>query len=102
MTKQDFIWIYVNTLNSMEKDELKQLLIEFYRVATEESRMVGVQKIQVFTQSVLVTAILLSFTGIIMTQYKNNIINGDFYFHSCNWGDNFLIFHFICWLLFDV
>ncbi|MCD6513274.1 MAG: hypothetical protein J7K61_06720 [Thermoplasmata archaeon] len=50
MTKQDFIWIYVNTLNSMEKDELKQLLIEFYRVATEESRMVGVQKIQVFTQ----------------------------------------------------
>lgn len=57
----------------IENDELRQLLIEIYKVTTEESRMVGTQKIQVFTSNILCMAVLLSFIGLALTQYEKII-----------------------------
>ena len=50
-------------------------LWEYYKVATEESKNVGTQKIRVFTLSAMCIASFLTFMGILMTQIDKIILS---------------------------
>jgi hypothetical protein len=52
----------------MKKDEINKALWEYYRVATEESRVVGTQLIRLVISAVMAISVLLTFIVLVLTQ----------------------------------
>ena len=52
----------------MEEDTIKKALCEYYRVATEESRVTGTLRIKMFVSSFTVIAVFIAYLGTIITQ----------------------------------
>ena len=52
----------------MEEDAIKIALYEYYRVATEESRVTGTLRIKMFVSTFTVMAVFITYLGTIITQ----------------------------------
>lgn len=59
----------------MKEDEIKKALWEYYRVVTEESRIVGTARIKMVISTITAIAAFLTFIGLILTQIDKIIFS---------------------------
>ena len=59
----------------MKEDEINRALWEYYRTATEESRVTGTLRIKMVVSTIMVIAVFLTFVGLILTQIDKIIFS---------------------------